>query len=221
MLVFGPMYPPFRDPKPWRAALADLPVHPAFFALHNLWRPAGANGGFSWIHVDPWDGGFSDETVKVRIGEVFRYHTQDPAKAMVSAFPGFNDVYEKGHRELDHRGGKVMEQTLEVAMQGPWKVVQLVTWNDYGEGTMIEPTVEFGYRFLEAVQAARRQERAGDFVFVPGDLRLPARLLALRRAGRTSTDALDRIARLLKEGDCTNARRELDALEKQPGGPGI
>lgn len=221
VLVFGPMYEPFRDPEPWRAAMAGLPVRPAFSALHNLWRQAGADGGFSWVHVDPWDGGFSDETVKVRIGEVFRYYTQNPAEAMASAYPGFNDVYADRHRELDYRGGKVMEQTLEVAMKGPWKIIQLVTWNDYGEGTMIEPTVEFGYRFLEAVQAARRTERGGDFVFDPGDLRLPVRLLALRQAGRTSPDALDRVARRLRDGDGANARRELDALEKHPGGPGI
>ena len=31
-------------------------------------------------------------------------------------------------------------------------MVQLITWNDYGEGTMIEPTMEFGYTMLEHVQ---------------------------------------------------------------------
>jgi len=193
--------------------MADLPVRPAFFALHHLWRQAGADGGFSWVHVDPWDGGFSDETVKVRIGEVFRYFTPNPAEAIVSAFPGFNDVYVEGHRELDHRDGRVMAQTLEVALKGPWRVVQLVTWNDYGEGTMIEPTVEFGYTFLEAVQAARRNERGGEFPFTPADLRLPERLLALRRSGRVPVGALDRVGRLLRDGRCREARAELDQLE--------
>ncbi len=27
-----------------------------------------------------------------------------------------------------------------------------MTWNDYGEGTMIEPTKEFGYGFLNTLQ---------------------------------------------------------------------
>jgi hypothetical protein len=30
--------------------------------------------------------------------------------------------------------------------------IQIVTWNDYGEGTMIELTREFGYTFLTLLQ---------------------------------------------------------------------
>ncbi len=59
--------------------------------------------------------------------------------------------------------------------------IQLVTWNDYGEGTMIEPTHEFGYTFLEIVQQARRKELGQAFTFTADDLRLPARLYALLR----------------------------------------
>jgi hypothetical protein len=32
------------------------------------------------------------------------------------------------------------------------KYLQLITWNDFGEGTMIEPTNEFGYTYLEKLQ---------------------------------------------------------------------
>ena len=210
VLNFGPMY--MRSPAAWAAAMSGLPVRPAFYALHHLWRTAGADGGFTWVHPDPWDGGFSDETVKVRIGEVFTYFSTNTAEVLVSAFPGFNDVYAEGHRRLDHRGGAVMRQTLEVAMKGPWPFVQLVTWNDYGEGTMIEPTEEFGYAFLEAIQEARRRESGPEFPFTAADLRLPERLLEMRRAGRVPAAALDRIARRLKEGACSEARRELDGL---------
>uniref|UniRef100_S0DE49 Uncharacterized protein n=1 Tax=termite gut metagenome TaxID=433724 RepID=S0DE49_9ZZZZ len=31
--------------------------------------------------------------------------------------------------------------------------LQLITWNDFGEGTMIEPTLEFGYKFLGEIQS--------------------------------------------------------------------
>ena len=211
-LNFGPMY--LNNPEIWNAAMAGLPVRPLFYGLHHLWRTAGADGGFTWVHPDPWDGGFSDETVKVRIGEVFTYFSKNPAEVIVSAFPGFNDVYVEGHRQLDHRGGQVMQQTLEVAMNGPWPIVQLVTWNDYGEGTMIEPTMEFGYTFLEAVQDARRRERGPAFPFTAADLRLPERLLELRKAGGVPGATLDRIARCLKTGACAEARRELDGLAR-------
>jgi len=35
--------------------------------------------------------------------------------------------------------------------------VQVVTWNDFGEGTVVEPTREHGYRDLGIVQDLRRQ----------------------------------------------------------------
>ena len=31
-------------------------------------------------------------------------------------------------------------------------MLQLVTWNDFGEGTQIEPTQEDGFKYLEMVQ---------------------------------------------------------------------
>jgi hypothetical protein len=31
--------------------------------------------------------------------------------------------------------------------------LQLITWNDFGEGTMFEPTVEFGYSYIEKIKA--------------------------------------------------------------------
>ena len=100
-------------------------------------------------------------------------------------------------------------------MEGPWPLVQLVTWNDYGEGTIFEPTYESGYQALEIVQEARRKEAPG-FVFTAEDLRLPVRLLELRRKGGVEAEALEKISRLLAEGKCGEARKQLDAAGAPP-----
>ena len=76
-----------------------------------------------------------------------------------------------------------MRETLQAGMEGPWPMILLVTWNDYGEGTMIGPTYEFGYLFLEIIQEARRHEPGQTFRFTAADLRLPARLFQLRKSG--------------------------------------
>src|SRR2546422_475823 len=86
-----------------------------------------------------------------------RNGSRNPDEVIVSAYPGFNDVYDQHLRSLEYRDGKTLQETLEVGMEGPWPLIQLVTWNDFGEGTMIEPTHEFGYTFLEIVQQARRK----------------------------------------------------------------
>jgi hypothetical protein len=36
-------------------------------------------------------------------------------------------------------------------------LVQVVTWTDFGEGTIVEPTREYGYRDLGMLQDFRRQ----------------------------------------------------------------
>ncbi|MCB1070370.1 MAG: hypothetical protein KDL31_08440 [Kiritimatiellae bacterium] len=212
VLNFGPIY--VRDPAPWNAARNALSVKPVLFGLHHIWRLAGGDGGFTWVHHEPFQDVSSPETIRTRIGEVFSYFSKNPDEVIVSAYPGFNDVYtHERHQELAYRDGKTLEQTLEVGMAGPWKMIQLVTWNDYGEGTMIEPTHEFGYRFLEIVQDARRQEQGASFRYTHEDLRLPARLLDLRRTGNLDRSELDAIADHLARGQTPEARRLLDRLE--------
>ena len=90
-------------------------------------------------------------------------------------------------------------------------LVQLCTWNDWGEGTQVEPSHEYGYRDLEVVQATRAAasgERPR-----PEDLRLPARLFALRKTAGRDAATLDRIAALLAARKADEARAALDALD--------
>jgi len=47
-----------------------------------------------------------------------------------------------------------LNQTLDLAIQNKNSIdaLQLVTWNDFGEGTMYEPTYEFGFKMLTNLQ---------------------------------------------------------------------
>ena len=212
-LNFGPIYLPNR--AVWDAAFQTIPNRPSFYALHHLWKKAGGDGGFTWIHWDPWQNpDATEETIRRRIHEVFTYFSTNRDEVIVSAYPGFDDVYTQHQKRLDYRDGKTLQETLEVGMEGPWPLIQLVTWNDYGEGTMIEPTHEFGYTFLEIIQQARRKELGSAFTFTAEDLRLPARLYALRKKGNVPVAELDRISQLLNKGECSEARRLLDAQER-------
>jgi hypothetical protein len=210
LLNFGPVY--LQDPATWTAAMALLPVRPAFFALHHLWRQAGADGGFTWVHYDPWSGDLQPSTIRTRIGEVFTYFSKNPAEVIVSAYPGFNDVYRERHPELAHRNGETLRETLSVAMAGPWPLVQLITWNDYGEGTIIEPTHEFGYTFLEVIQQERRAEIGAKLPYTADDLRLPAAWLALKKSGKHDEAKLNHIEQLLRLGYTGIARTEIEKL---------
>jgi len=147
--------------------------------------------------------------VKERLGEIYSGISDKSSDVIVSALPGFRDVYQESHPVVEHRDGETLKESLAVCMEGPWEIVQLVTWNDYGEGTMIEPTHEFGYRFLEIIQASRRRELGEGSRYLAADLRLPAKLLRLRKRGDVDDGELSGISRLLAEGACQEAQERL------------
>lgn len=213
LLNFGPIF--VTDSDVWAAAKAQINPEPRLFGLHHLWQGAGMDGGFSWVHTEPFNGDSSPDEIICRLTETHAYRSPDPSKAIPSAYPGFNDIYEKSLLSpLDRRGGRTIRETLRAAIEGPWPLIQLVTWNDYGEGTVIEPTHEDGYDALEAIQEVRRRELGEKFTFTPEDLRLPARLLALRKANIVPKADLDRISTLLGNGRCSEASALLDQAEK-------
>ncbi|MEM6749293.1 MAG: glycoside hydrolase family 71/99-like protein [Planctomycetota bacterium] len=211
LLCFGPIY--LHDERVWQDALASTTDRPAFFPLHHLWPKIGGDGGFTWVHYNAWEGAKSSAQVRKNLQGVFDRTSQDPERVITSAVPGFRDVYKNPHPVLSHRNGVTLRETLGAALAAESPVVQLVTWNDYGEGTMFEPTHEFGYLFLEILQDARRAEIGAEAMpFTHDDLRLPARLLELRKAGAVAQDKLDAIADHLRDGRVAEARAALDAL---------
>lgn len=213
LLNFGPIY--VTSPSPWATGFSLLNPTPYFFALHNLWTQPNADGGFTWFHWDAWAGSPSEALIKARLNAIHNGVSTDPDKVIPSAVAGFKDIYEPGGRFpfLDHNNGETLRQSLEVAVDGPWDIVQLVTWNDYGEGTMIEPTFEFGYTFLEVIQQNRADELGPSFTFTPADLRLPKRLFDMRVAGTAPTSTLDQVSDLLNTGDTAQARALLDVID--------
>ena len=209
---FGPIF--VNDPAPWNTAFAALPEDPQFHALHNLWTGINADGAFMWVHPDIYNGNPSPATIKQRLNNLYFSVSGDPAKVIPSVCPNFDDVYIPGglFPPIDDRGGQTFQEALEVAMDGPWETIQLVTWNDYGEGTIIEPSREFGYTYLEMLQDARRAEQGAAFTFTADDLRLPATLYALRKEGTTPGATLDQIAASLTVGDTDEARAQIALL---------
>ena len=80
---------------------------------------------------------------------------------------------------------------------------------------MIEPSVEFGYRDLEATQQARRRYVDPAFPYTPADLRLPLALYALQKkyaADPAKRRRLNVVSGLLFAGHPASARARLGAL---------
>nr|WP_294075230.1 hypothetical protein [Prevotella sp. UBA4952] len=72
------------------------------------------------------------------------------------AMPGFWDVYKEhggtSYTTYDREDGALFTRQLNVARDAGLKYLQISTWNDYGEGTTIEPTSEYQYKYLTLLQ---------------------------------------------------------------------
>jgi hypothetical protein len=109
---------------------------------------------------------------------------------------------------LDDDKGQSFRMMLERAFQSKASVVQIATWNDWGEGTQIEPSHEFGYRDLETVWKLRRQQAPSKVIATKIEyLRLPEMLLERRRKQPSDevSKQLDHVADLLRQGQCVEA----------------
>jgi hypothetical protein len=101
------------------------------------------------IGVFVWD---TTEKVKEIYNNCEIYHI-----CIGSAMPGFKDYYQEGGwgetlPAIDSKNGQHLKDMLTLASQMKIDYLQIPTWNDWGEGTMIEPSLEFGYQRLEILQ---------------------------------------------------------------------
>lgn len=172
VLTFGPQK--YQTPANWTEILAGLPTPPTFLPLWYQSQQVGANaaGEFSWIYSDFLAG----------LTNFYQNRATTLGVAGGCAYPGFDSFYAQGGWGgptwvIPHNNGQTLTQTLALATQyqSRLKFVQLATFNDFGEGTMLEPTREFGFSALEKIQA---------FTGVPytaAELQLIYRLYNLRK----------------------------------------
>jgi hypothetical protein len=98
------------------------------------------------------------------------------------ASPGFNDTgvngWGNGPRITDRRGTKEYEENWAEVLERKPDAVQVATWNDFEEGTTVEPSEEYGFDFLTLTE-----QFAAKFCGVKanlGDQDWPLRLYRLR-----------------------------------------
>src|SRR5690606_10033519 len=111
-----------------------------------------------------------------------------------TAFPGFHDIYREagngtGYGFLDDYEGQSFKLPLEASVAARSDVIQIATWNAYGEGTIVEPTVERGYRDLELLLDLAVDSNPSH-PFTKGDLRIPLELHRLRAIPGASEERL-------------------------------
>ncbi|MFT5142576.1 MAG: hypothetical protein ACI84D_001192 [Thalassolituus oleivorans] len=212
---FGPVY--LNDYRDWEEAFTVFSEPPAFATLNNLMFQTGS-GAYPWPPMDRSVAGvLSPESLNEYLTAFYAKGVDWPLR-VGSAFPRFHDIYSQSgvsnsYGYLDARGGTTLRETLAQALAAEVSIVQLVTWNDFGEGTVLEPTEEDGYYHLTIIQETVRSVR--DLPFVSEDLEIPLVIYVQRRhtSSGTAIDLqLDQAVAFLMDGDAASARATLDAL---------
>ena len=198
LLMFGPQYYPEPDLSKWFGG--DL----AFVSL--LSKKGPAVGAFGWPAPQVGDSK-SWENLRDFAEKSKAWDVRIPV-----AYPRFEDIYKAagvgpGYGEIQDHDGKTMRDSLAIADASKPTFIQIATWNDWGEGTQVEPSVEFGDRDLLVLQKHRREADPG-FKYRASDLALPLQLFKLRKA-RASKTILDHVSREILSGHMVQAASEL------------
>lgn len=193
--------------REWIAALRTVGTPVAYVSQRQ--KRTAAVGAFDWP-VPSRGLGATEEFSRLADGLPL---------AIPIAFPRFDDVYQQAnlhpsYGSIADDNGATFQRTLKVALTSSSPIVQIATWNDWGEGTVIEPSLEFGTRDLQVVQQMRKLHIDPSFRYTKQDLELPKRLLAARRKATAagSSDALDGLVVDLVSGRFGKVLAALDAI---------
>ncbi len=147
LLCFGPQG--MKTSTDWQQAFSGLSVKPCLLPLEYQGNVVGSStsGEFAWV----------ESTDLTNLQGFYQNRAPGLATFFAGAYPGFKDFYKPGGWGntlfvIDHNGTASLQNSLNLAKSSGSNYVQLITWNDYGEGTMIEPTLDFNFTFLQTIQ---------------------------------------------------------------------
>jgi hypothetical protein len=183
LLDFGPQQ--LTTSADWTTVFSVLSTKPSLFTIMFQSSQAGANavGEFAWV-----------EQTNITNLNNFYTSSYNPGTKISVGYPGFNSFYAQGGWPgptwtIASNGTSTFLQTLTLALQSSAPYLQIATWNDYGEGTMIEPTDSttggFGYSLLTTLQ-----QQLGVSGLSQSDLQAVTQLYNLRVANTGNTTAL-------------------------------
>ncbi len=102
---------------------------------------------------------------------------------MSGVWPGFDDYavwgWGSGPRLMPRYDGQLYDITWRYAIDDNLPVVQVATWNDWFEGTIIEPAVEFGSQYLQ-ITSQRASEFKNLTGWQSGDFNVPVWIYKIR-----------------------------------------
>jgi glycoprotein endo-alpha-1,2-mannosidase len=204
LLTFGPRF--FKTGEQWTTIFSSLQDKPKFVPLWNHGALVGNtdNGEFSWIDF------------KSDLSDLHTFYGRTTLEILIgSAFAGFHDYYVEGgwgtsYGHVDYNNGESLRNTLAKAEERGVDRLQLVTWNDFGEGTMLEPTAEYQFEPLTIIQEFTGVSYGLDELQLIHSYYLEKKKY---RDDQTAREKLEKAYRHLNDLEVSEARQIIDELK--------
>ncbi len=169
-------------------------------------------GKYFWVgDFDPQTNSADLDWCKQMYSNFFRVKNERIKKELVfgGVSPGFDDSpvwgWGTGARKAPRYRGQRFDLTWTLSVENKADVIQVITWNDWNEGTQIEPCDAFGYQYLEMNKKYAAKYK-GETDTVPNEaLRIPFKIYTARKADFSDGDLLNTISRCLLEGKYSKA----------------
>ncbi len=212
LLTFGDPY--FETAQQWDQVFAGITPKPLYFTEGTPQVAPASEGAFEW----PQPHGGTQAGLAEQSG--FIATAKNYPVAISGAFSRFDDIYQQAgvqpsYGHIDDQDGQTYVSTLTNSLKSGLPLIQLITWNDWGEGTQIEPSVEFGYRDLEATRRLEKRYLGEDSSYSAADLRLPVQWYQLRKKYAADPAAEQKLAKfvpLALNGQTNQARQLLKSF---------
>jgi hypothetical protein len=179
LLIFGPAK--LQTKTDWETIFNVFAIKPSFFTLQDHFHTANttAVGEYMWVN---------QQTPAEKYDKA-----KNLSQYIGAAYPGYKDFYKEGgdgegyNIHWEYGNGNLYKSLLELGKEENMNYLQLVTWNDFGEGTMIEPSIEFEYTFLVV-----NQQFAG-VSYSEKELRTIKQLYDLRKSNKNKKEKNKRL----------------------------
>jgi glycoprotein endo-alpha-1,2-mannosidase len=178
-----------------------------------------ADGKYFWVgSFDPKTNNSSLDFCKNVYSNFFKTKNEKVENETVfgGVTPGFDDspVWGWGNvaRKAPRYDGKRFDLTWQMSIENDVDTVQIVTWNDWNEGSQIEPCEKFGYKYLEMNKKySAKYKKIEDIV--PNDiLPIPLKIYEARKSGKADSQLLDKLNKALLGGEYDLARELVKKL---------
>jgi len=183
-------------PSEWAGIIESLQAegHQAYFIRNyaNFRYYPAFNSFFPWIgahdivlnHADPiaW--------LNQAAEELRAFSESHGIEWGLNVWPGFDSTpvadwcYGLGKIQIDRQGGLLYNKTWNAAIRNSPQWIEISTFNDWNEGTTVEPTIEYHYQYLYATAyySAQFKHQQPRYDGVPVPLAIYNATLTVRQA---------------------------------------